>query len=127
MTRTSLPGKLPHRKVQKSRHNSSTRVCSTRHRARLSSLPSRQNYYERFKKFKDAVLPRLPPRFYLSLHLAENIIEEQEDAQDIQRRIQILELAHHHLDQYITQNAEADAIGDAVAEHHRNHRDKGRE
>ena len=38
-TRTSLPGKLPPRKVQKSRHNSSTRVCSTRHRARLSSLP----------------------------------------------------------------------------------------
>lgn len=31
--------KIPHRKVQKSRHNSSTRVCSTRHRARLSSLP----------------------------------------------------------------------------------------
>ena len=39
MTRTFLPGKLPHRKVQRSRHNSSTRVCSTRHRARLSSLP----------------------------------------------------------------------------------------
>lgn len=63
--------------------------------------------------------------FYLPLHLAENIIEEQEDAQDIQRRIQILELTHHHLDQYIAQNAEADAIGDAVAEHHRNHRDEG--
>lgn len=27
----------------KSRHNSSTRVCSTRHRARRSSLPSRQS------------------------------------------------------------------------------------
>lgn len=65
--------------------------------------------------------------FYLSLHLAENIIEEQEDAQNIERRIQILELTHHHLDQYIAQNAETDAIGDAVAEYHRNHRDKGRE
>ena len=65
--------------------------------------------------------------FYLSLHLAENIIEEQEDAQNIERRIQILELTHHHLDQYIAQNTEADAIGDAVAEYHRNHRDKGRE
>ena len=32
-----------HRKVQKSRHNSSTRGCSTRHRARLSSLPLRQS------------------------------------------------------------------------------------
>lgn len=32
--------KIPPRKVQRSRHNSSTRVCSTRHRARLSSLPS---------------------------------------------------------------------------------------
>ena len=66
-----------------------------------------------------------PSRFYLSLHLAENIIEEQEDAQDIERKIQILELTHHHLDEHITQDAEADAIGDAVAEHHRNHRDKG--
>ena len=65
--------------------------------------------------------------FYLSLNLAEYIIEEQEDAQNIERRIQIPELTHHHLDQYITQDAEADAIGDAVAEHHRNHRDKGRE
>ena len=69
----------------------------------------------------------MPPRFYLSLHLAENIIEEQEDAQDIERKIQILELTHHHLDEHITQDAEADAIGDAVAEHHRNHRDEGRE
>lgn len=65
--------------------------------------------------------------FIYRFHLAENIIEEQEDAQDIERKIQILELAHHHLDQYITQNSEADAIGDAVAEHHRNHRDEGRE
>ena len=66
--------------------------------------------------------------FYLSLNLAEYIIEEQEDAQDIERKIQILELTHHHLDEHITQDAEAaDAIGDAVAEHHRNHRDKGRE
>ena len=56
--------------------------------------------------------------------LSESIIDEQEDAQDIERKIQILELTHHHLDQYITQNAEADAIGDAVAEHHRNHRDE---
>ena len=59
--------------------------------------------------------------------LAENIIEKQEDAQDIERRIQILELAHHHLDQYVTQNSEADTIGNTVAEHHRNHRDEGRE
>ena len=58
--------------------------------------------------------------FYLSLHLTENIIEEQEDAQNIERRIQILELTHHHLDQYITQNSEADTIGDTVAEYHRN-------
>ena len=65
--------------------------------------------------------------FYLSLHLTENIIEEQEDTQDIERRIQVLELAHHHLDQYIAQNSETDAIGNTVAEHHRNHRDKGRE
>ena len=65
--------------------------------------------------------------FYLSLHLTENIIEEQEDAQDIQRRIQILELAHHHLDQYIAQDSESDAISNTVAEYHRNHRDKGRE
>lgn len=40
MTRIFLPGKLPLRKVQKSMHNSSIRVCSTMHRARLSSLPS---------------------------------------------------------------------------------------
>ena len=62
--------------------------------------------------------------FYLSLILAENIIEEQEDAQDIERRIQVLELTHHHFDQYIAQDSEADAIGDTVAEHHRNHRDE---
>ena len=65
--------------------------------------------------------------FYLSLNLAEYIIEEQENAQNIERKIQILELTHHHLDEHITQDAEADAIGDAVAEHHRNHRDEGRE
>ena len=65
--------------------------------------------------------------FIYRFHLAENIIEEQEDAQNIERKIQILELTHHHLDQYIAQDAEADAIGDAVAEHHRNHRDEGRE
>ena len=41
----------------------------------------------------------MPPRFYLSPHLAENIIEEQEDAQNIERKIQILELTHHHLDE----------------------------
>ena len=63
--------------------------------------------------------------FIYRFHLAENIIEEQEDAQDIERRIQVLELTHHHLDQYIAQDSEADAIGDAVAEHHRNHRDEG--
>ena len=63
--------------------------------------------------------------FYLSLRLAEYIIEEQEDAQDIERKIQILKLTHHHLDKHITQDAEADAIGNTVAEHHRNHRDKG--
>jgi hypothetical protein len=40
MTRIFLPGKLPLRKVQRSMHNSSIRVCSTMHRARLSSLPS---------------------------------------------------------------------------------------
>ena len=32
----------------------------------------------------------------------------------------MLELTHHHLDQYITQNSEADTIGDTVAEQHRN-------
>ena len=53
--------------------------------------------------------------FYLSLNLAEYIIEEQENAQNIERKIQILELTHHHLDEHITQDAEADAIGDAVA------------
>ena len=63
--------------------------------------------------------------FYLSINLAEYIVEEQEDAQDIERRIQVLELTHHHLDQYIAQDSEADAIGDAVAEYHRNHRDEG--
>ena len=57
--------------------------------------------------------------------LSESIIDEQEDAQNIERRIQILELTHHHLDQYITQDAEADAIGDTVAEHHGNHRNEG--
>ena len=61
---------------------------------------------------------------YLAI-LAENIIEEQEDAQNIERKIQILELTHHHFDQYIAQDSEADAIGNAVAEHHRNHRDEG--
>ena len=65
--------------------------------------------------------------FIYRFHLAEYIIEEQEDAQDIERKIQILELTHHHLDQYIAQDSEADTIGDTVAEHHRNHRDKGRE
>ena len=59
--------------------------------------------------------------------LSESIVDEQEDAQDIERKIQILKLTHHHLDQYITQDAEADAIGDAVAEHHRNHCNEGRE
>ena len=57
--------------------------------------------------------------------LSESIIDEQEDAQDIERRIQILELTHHHLDQYITQDTEADTIGNTVAEHHRNHCDEG--
>ena len=61
------------------------------------------------------------------LALSESIVDEQEDAQNIERRIQILELTHHHLDKHITQDTEADAIGDAVAEHHRNHRDEGRE
>lgn len=59
--------------------------------------------------------------------LSESIVDEQEDAQDIERKIQILKLTHHHLDEHIAQDAEADAIGDAVAEHHRNHRDEGRE
>ena len=62
--------------------------------------------------------------FIYRFHLAENIIEEQEDAQDIERRIQVLELTHHHLDQYIAQDSEADAIGNTVAEHHRNYRDE---
>lgn len=57
--------------------------------------------------------------------LSESIVDEQEDAQNIERKIQILELTHHHLDKHITQDAETDAIGDAVAEHHRNHRDEG--
>ena len=59
--------------------------------------------------------------------LVYNIIDEQEDAQNIERKIQILELTHHHLDKHIAQDAKADAIGDAVAEYHRNHRDEGRE
>ena len=59
--------------------------------------------------------------------LSESIIDEQEDAQDIERKIQILELTHHHLDEHITQDAEADAIGNTVAEHHRNHCNEGRE
>ena len=52
--------------------------------------------------------------------LVHSIIDEQEDAQNIERKIQILELTHHHLDKHITQDAETDAIGDAVAEYHRN-------
>ena len=59
--------------------------------------------------------------------LVHSIIDEQEDAQNIERKIQILELTHHHLDKHITQDAETDAIGDAVAEHHRNHCDESRE
>ena len=59
--------------------------------------------------------------------LVHSIIDEQEDAQNIERKIQILELTHHHLDKHITQDAETDAIGDAVAEHHRYHGDEGRE
>lgn len=48
--------------------------------------------------------------------LSESIVDEQEDAQDIERKIQILELTHHHLDKYITQDSETDTVGDAVAE-----------
>lgn len=70
---------------------------------------------------------RLPPivLWFYDYPLSESIIDEQEDAQDIERRIQIPELTHHHLDQYIAQDAEADAIGDAVTEPHRNHCNEG--
>lgn len=94
------------------------------HRNRLSNgLKTRTN-----EKAATCIM-QVAANYFMIIYylLSESIVDEQEDAQNIERKIQILELTHHHLDEHIAQDAEADAIGDAVAEHHRNHRDEGRE
>ena len=64
---------------------------------------------------------------HYDLSLPEYKVGDKDEAQDDQCRIELLPLSGAELEDDVAQDAEADTVGDRVAEHHRDHRDEGGE